>query len=82
MERRAFIRNASIAVASLSALGIAGKLYSNTTDVSGKILTIYSGRKEKLVGPLIEKIKLETLDFFYSMKLLQLAPTLKVNVNS
>ncbi|UGV41719.1 iron ABC transporter substrate-binding protein [Methanococcoides orientis] len=60
MERRTFIRNASIAVASLSALGIAGKFYSNTADVAGKTLTIYSGRKEKLVGPLIEKIKLET----------------------
>ena len=60
MQRRTFIKQAAAAAIGLSALGIAGKVYSNAATDVPRTLTIYSGRKENLVGPLIERIGLET----------------------
>ncbi|WP_340817723.1 iron ABC transporter substrate-binding protein [Methanolobus sp. WCC4] len=59
MQRRTFIKQAATAALGISVLGIAGKIYSSTQANATQTLTIYSGRKEDLVSPLIEKIGLD-----------------------
>lgn len=61
MQRRTFLKYAATAAIGISAFGIIKKLneVSAGTGVKDK-LTIYSGRNEKLIGPLIERIRVET----------------------